>query len=445
MQGTEEAVLTQVDRILRSDTFRNADNLRKLLKFLAERLAQGDADQLKEYTLGIDALGKPPTYDPRNDATVRIQVGRLRQKLSEYYQGEGKDDPVLIALPKGRFRLTCEARPVSAEPAIETPESPDVGEDWWRRPAVLLSAALGLAVIWGVYETVRNGRLEREQARTEMFRAMWTPELEQLWRPFVEGSRPLIVSIADPPFMQFEGFGAYRDLALNTWDDMLKSPAVIAMRKALGNPEVRPNPYYAPVGEVNASFALGKLIGPRVRAMSLLSTSDLSWQQMADNNLLYIGAPVFFTQQLNGMPVKLELANTGGRGQGGITNLNPRPGEPARLVDQIPPGSAEDGEVYALVTHVPGPRRTTEVTAFTSNRTPGRLAAVEWFTDAMYARTLVSKLRNPSGEIPRYYQVALRVKFKNGVPTETSYLFHHELKVPGEPGEQPVAPAAAAK
>ena len=81
MHGTEDAVQSEVNRILHSDTFRNADALRKLLKFLAERLAAGEADQLKEYTLGIDALGKPSTYDPRSDATVRIQVGRLRQKL----------------------------------------------------------------------------------------------------------------------------------------------------------------------------------------------------------------------------------------------------------------------------------------------------------------------------------------------------------------------------
>ncbi|RDJ94239.1 hypothetical protein B4Q13_15945 [Lacticaseibacillus rhamnosus] len=58
-----------------------------------------------------------------------------------------------------------------------------------------------------------------------------------------------------------------------------------------------------------------------------------------------------------------------------------------------------------------------------------RLAAVEWFTDEKYARILAGKLRKPSGEIPRYYQVVLRVKYKGGVPTETSYVLHHELDV----------------
>ena len=120
MQSTEEIVQIQADRLLQSDTFRNADSLRRLLKFLADKLAHGQADQLKEYIIGIDALGKPPEYDPRSDATVRIQVGRLRQKLADYYQTEGKDDPWIISLPKGRFRLVCEARSV-AEPVLEHP------------------------------------------------------------------------------------------------------------------------------------------------------------------------------------------------------------------------------------------------------------------------------------------------------------------------------------
>ena len=62
---TSHAAEAQIERILRSDTFRNTEALRKLLRFLADRLAAGDADQLKEYSVGIDGLGKPPDYDPR--------------------------------------------------------------------------------------------------------------------------------------------------------------------------------------------------------------------------------------------------------------------------------------------------------------------------------------------------------------------------------------------
>src|SRR5271156_2832644 len=102
----------QIDRILRSDTFRSAEALRRLLRFLADRQAAGDADQLKEYSVGVDGLGKPADYDPRQDSTVRIQVGRLRHKLAEFYRSEGLNDPFLVEIPKGHFKLSVTARPV---------------------------------------------------------------------------------------------------------------------------------------------------------------------------------------------------------------------------------------------------------------------------------------------------------------------------------------------
>jgi hypothetical protein len=430
---TTESIGAEIERILESDTFRNSDALRRLLRFLADKMLSGEADQLKEYSVGIDALGKPHTYDPRRDSTVRIQVGRLRQKLSEYYGAEGREDPLLVDLPKGHFKLVCELRslslPANAEadapliaalpgppPAVDTPAPSTRG-----RTAAVLAAALALTTFWGALST---WQLWRERQDSAMFRTLWTPDLEQLWKPLLKARLPLIVSIADPPFVQFKGFGAYRDLTLNRWEDIVKSPQVAAIRKALGDPELQPSVYYSPIGEVSASFLIGKLLGPRVPALSLLRASELSLQQLADNNVLFIGAPVFFEDQLKRLPIQLDLVNA----RPGIHNNRPHPGEPTLLRDQVPLGAPEDGEAYILLTHVPGPLRTTDIVSFTSNRTPGRLAAVGWLTNPDYAHTLAEKLRKPSGEIPRYYQVVLKVKYKAGVPTETSYVLHHELQ-----------------
>src|SRR5437660_9369368 len=77
----EESSHAEIDRILHSDTFRNSDLLRHLLRFLADKTISGEADQLQEYAIGIDALGKPSSYDPRQDSVVRIQVGRCGRSL----------------------------------------------------------------------------------------------------------------------------------------------------------------------------------------------------------------------------------------------------------------------------------------------------------------------------------------------------------------------------
>src|SRR6185503_4607384 len=100
----------QVDRIVHSEQFRSSEVLRRLLTFLMEKAVAGEADNLKEYVVAIDGLGKSPSYDPQHNSAVRIQMGRLRQRLAEYYRSTGKDDPILIDLPKGRFRLTFEQR-----------------------------------------------------------------------------------------------------------------------------------------------------------------------------------------------------------------------------------------------------------------------------------------------------------------------------------------------
>src|SRR5207253_27236 len=189
-----------VERILHSDTFRHSDVLRRLLRFLADKYIAGEADQIKEYSLGIDALGKPETYDPRQDSAVRIQVGRLRQKLAEYYRLEGKDDPVVIDVPKGQFKVTCEPVNRRAESPLQLeavqPEEarasppPRAPVLTWRWTAIVLGTLFILTAAWGIYTAVQ---LSGERRFSATVRSIWAPELNELWKPFLVSDRPLIV------------------------------------------------------------------------------------------------------------------------------------------------------------------------------------------------------------------------------------------------------------
>src|ERR1700678_78389 len=98
----------QVRRILQSTTFRNATTLQQLLQFLAAKTTTGSSDVLKEYTIGVEALGRKPDFDPKIDPIVRVQSHRLRLKLKEYYDTEGRHAPVLIQSPKGHYLPTFE-------------------------------------------------------------------------------------------------------------------------------------------------------------------------------------------------------------------------------------------------------------------------------------------------------------------------------------------------
>lgn len=408
-----ETVQNSVERVLQSAAFRNAPSSRRLLKYLAGHSSAGDADQLKEYTIGVDAFGKPSDYDPRQDSTVRIQIGRLRQKLAEYYREEGKDDPLVLDLPKGRFSLACEPR--QTEAAEDEPVEPP--QPQWRIAAIVLGAVCLLLAILSVSLYLKM----RGQAAAI---SPWTPELAELWRPFVNTGRPLAIVVGNPLFVQFENNALFRDRSVESPEDLLKSPQVLALSKALGSKEIRPVHYYAAVGDLNAVFLLGQRLGPQQPGISILRSSQLQWQQLADSNVLFLGPPRFFGDKLNNLPVSLEITE----GTDGFQVVHPRQGESSLFRFRDPPGFlVEDGEATVLITHAPGPAGNTDVLTFAGNSTFGRAGAIDAFTDAGFGKTLVSRMRGPAGQIPRYFQVLLRVKYKGGVPTETSYVLHREI------------------
>ena len=116
-----DAVRAQLDRILASPGFVNADRLSRFLRFVVERTLAGEGDQLKEYLLGTEVFDRPSDYDPRLDSIVRVEARRLRAKLAEFYEGPGRLDPILIRVDKGSYTAAFEAAPaIVAEPAAPT-------------------------------------------------------------------------------------------------------------------------------------------------------------------------------------------------------------------------------------------------------------------------------------------------------------------------------------
>jgi hypothetical protein len=427
-----DALETQVERILHSDELRTSEVLRRILKFLLEKTLSGEADQLKEYTVAIDCLGKPSDYDPQHNSAVRLQVSRLRQKLAEYYRVGGKNDAVLIDIPKGRFKLISEVRyevPTSSPHPLSTqvrpkPRRNDPAQvpsgrnllNFWTRIGIAFAFAL-LTFFIGRWS---SGSREKADAG-------WTPELQVLWGPFLDSSRPLLISIEDPLFVQMRTYpGAYfRDRTLNSWAEATASSTIEQLRGVFKNQDMQPSRYYTTFGEASASFLLGQLLRPRAHEVSFVKASQLSFQQLADNNVIFVGVQnLFFDEKVKALPIASQLMPV----LNGIQNLRPDKGQPAVFVDQYSTEPTEEGYLYALITHVSGPLGNGQVESFTSNRSAGYLGAVEWLTDPKSAKLLVSKLKDPkTGQLHSYYQVLLKVKFKDDVPTETTYVLSRIL------------------
>ncbi len=106
LQADLTAVRSAADRIVKSSLFAHSDRQRRFLQFIVDETLAGRADRLKGYTLGIEVFGRDHGFDPVSDPIVRVEAGRLRAKLREYYDGEGRLDPVHIDVPKGSYAIT---------------------------------------------------------------------------------------------------------------------------------------------------------------------------------------------------------------------------------------------------------------------------------------------------------------------------------------------------
>jgi serine/threonine-protein kinase len=145
-----ESVRGQLDRILASPAFSRSERPRRLLKFLVEHVLQGDAAKLNEYLLAIEVFNRRASFDPSSDPIVRVEAGRLRRRLREYYESAGRGDPVLIELPQRTYVPVFRRRQAAAPARVARIPSWIASSGTWRIIAIAIAAGTlaGLAAYW---------------------------------------------------------------------------------------------------------------------------------------------------------------------------------------------------------------------------------------------------------------------------------------------------------
>ena len=94
----------ELDKILSSRMFSTADRMARFLRFVVEETLEGRGDNLNELLLGMDVYDRDRKFDPRVDSIVRVDAGRLRAKLREFYASEGANSQIAIEIPKGSYK-----------------------------------------------------------------------------------------------------------------------------------------------------------------------------------------------------------------------------------------------------------------------------------------------------------------------------------------------------
>ena len=177
-----EQVREELGRVLASHEFRASRRSQDFLKYVVENTLQGHADVLKERTIGIEVFGRSTSYDPSDDATVRVKAGEVRKRLGLYYSTEGAHNPLRIELPSGAY--VPEFRTMPAEPAPAAAPAVAASRRRWFTAGHGVLAAGALAAIAVV------GWMATRPAVTA---------LDQFWRPVIAESSPVLLCAAYVP------------------------------------------------------------------------------------------------------------------------------------------------------------------------------------------------------------------------------------------------------
>jgi serine/threonine-protein kinase len=145
IEPSEEAIRAALGKISASQKFATSDRLCRFLRFAVEEALAGNGDKLKEIVLGAEVFGRRPDYDPRLDAVVRIEAVKLRARLKEYYENEGRADAVRIDLPKGGYVPCFSVARVEAPPEAAPPVQSG------RRVGIAVAGAAALLAAGGAW------------------------------------------------------------------------------------------------------------------------------------------------------------------------------------------------------------------------------------------------------------------------------------------------------
>jgi hypothetical protein len=258
--------------------------------------------------------------------------------------------------------------------------------------------------------------------KTETSASTWTPELKELWAPLLSSNRRLVVCIATPLFVHVPGFGALRDSTLNDWDNASSSKGLSSVEKALGAGMSEPSYDFTDVGTATGAFLLGQFLAPRKENVSIMSASRISWSEIAEDNVVFLGAPQGI-HQTEDIPSDVHLVLE----PKGVRNLDPRPGEPEFLADAPGRDGEESGLSHALISRLPAMNGHGAILMLSGNEMSGVMGSVQAFTNPVLARMLVTKLKAGNGKMPTYFQVVLNVKAMDQVPVEVTYSMSREL------------------
>jgi hypothetical protein len=402
--GREE-YFQEVDRLINSHSLRGSESLCKLLQYLAQQALDHPGEYPKEYQIATEVYGRKADFDPQSDSTIRVQAGRLRQKLTEYYLGEGAADPIIVRLPKGSYHLSFEYRSADVQNGglqLATPQSTKPVQDvsrFWRPALLVLSVALVIALL-ALGDLLWSRRIPAAAATTSV--AGENPALRAFWAPFISGP--------EEPWAIFSNahFVGRPETGMRYVDPGVDGKATVS-------------DHYTGVGEVLAVHELDELFDSLGRRLRVKRGSLFSLDDAKNTDLIFVGSPSENLSLLD-IPGTQEFVFqrvTSGPRQGDLAILtrHPRPGEAEFHLAS--PANEPLTEDYGIVSVIAGVDPSRSVMILAGTTTFGTQGAVEFACRPDSVEHLLRQITKArSGPIGRF-EALVRVKIARGVPLES--------------------------
>jgi hypothetical protein len=482
-----EEKLAQLDKILHGRTLHGSESLKSFLRFVVDKAAENDENQLKEYVIATEVFGRGSDFDSRIDSVVRVQAGRLRTKLQEYYSTEGKDDLIIIDLPKGQYTpvfsyaqkskernangepvtagapstdavsVSDPAAPATSIAAVSNPhavslppvpvemipadfvriiESQAAPQKGWQMAALafaVLSLILGALTLFYRTKSLELSESIALGAPGEI-QTIYRREIEPLWGDLLQSPEPVLVVYSNTLFQGTAEDGMKLLKSLDAPGSSLGSP--IIPQSEIEQSKQPIIEHYTGIGEVMGGYYLGDFLAKMRHTSRVKRSLLLNWEDLKTENIVVLGSPAE-NLFLRDLPQKQEFIfkpnlDDNGKKSFGIVNTKPQPGEQQYyFAVQGGPSRSQISEDYAVVSLLEGLDAKNRLLILAGITTLGTQAAAEYVTKPDYIRDLIKHLNTePPGSPPRLpsnYQVLVRVKVNGGVPVQISYVTHHVL------------------
>lgn len=271
-----------LDDVLDSPSFKKAPTLRRLLIYLWEQRNS----EVSEYAIAIEALGRRADFEPREDATVRVLVSRLRVRLKDFYESEGTALPSRIVIPVGSHQVQVIEAPKAL---IEEAPDPELLSRVLRSEARNRKLILGQAIAIAVLVLTCIGLAwERNHAVKDAL-AGGTSNLPVFWRDFLENGKNTRIILPMPVLFGWGTSFLARDVNVNDFTKVQDSAYLQTLVREWGNPTL--SQQYVAASDALSSLRLDQYLDPRGLHLSISTTAESPVDTLDRENLIVAGTP----------------------------------------------------------------------------------------------------------------------------------------------------------